>query len=98
VRAQQRRDGGFAIEVADTGIGMRAEDVKVAMTPFAQVENFMTRRQEGTGLGLPIVKALVELHGGTLRIDSRLGHGTIVTVTVPRHRVIAAAARETQAA
>jgi signal transduction histidine kinase len=98
VRAQQRRDGSFAIEVADTGIGMRPEDVKVAMTPFAQVDNFMTRRQEGTGLGLPIVKALAELHGGTLRIDSRLGHGTTVTVTFPRHRVIAAAARETQAA
>jgi signal transduction histidine kinase len=98
VRAQPRRDGSFAIEVADTGIGMRPEDVKVAMTPFAQVENFMTRRQEGTGLGLPIVKALVELHGGTLRLESRLGHGTTVTVIVPRHRVITAAARETQAA
>jgi signal transduction histidine kinase len=97
VRAQRRRDGSFAIEVADSGIGMRPEDVAVALTPFAQVENFMTRRQEGTGLGLPIVKALVELHGGQLLISSRLSLGTTVTVVFPPQRVLAAP-KATQAA
>ena len=91
IRAARRRDGTFAIEVADSGIGMRPEDVAVALTPFAQVENFMTRRQEGTGLGLPIVKALVELHGGQLLISTRPSIGTTVTVVFPPHRVLAAA-------
>jgi signal transduction histidine kinase len=97
VRATHRRDGSFAIEVADSGIGMRPEDITVALTPFAQVENFMTRRQEGTGLGLPIAKALVELHGGQLLISSRLSHGTTATVVFPSSRVVGAA-RATQAA
>jgi two-component system cell cycle sensor histidine kinase PleC len=97
VRALRRRDGSFAIEVADSGIGMRPEDVAVALTPFAQVENFMTRRQEGTGLGLPIVKALVELHGGQLLISSRPSIGTTVSVVFPPHRVLSAA-KATQAA
>jgi signal transduction histidine kinase len=88
VRTLRRQDGGFAVEVADTGIGMRPEDIAVALTPFAQVENFMTRRQEGTGLGLPIVKALIELHGGKLQIESRLSHGTTVTAEFPSYRVI----------
>jgi signal transduction histidine kinase len=98
IRAQRRRDGSFAIEVADSGIGMRPEDVAVALTPFAQVENFMTRRQEGTGLGLPIVKALVDLHGGQLLISSRPSQGTTVTVVFPPQRVLGAAAQATQAA
>jgi signal transduction histidine kinase len=97
IKALRRRDGSFAIEVADSGIGMRPEDVAVALTPFAQVENFMTRRQEGTGLGLPIVKALVELHGGQLLINSRLSLGTTVTVVFPPQRVLAAP-KATQAA
>jgi signal transduction histidine kinase len=93
VRAQRRRDGRFAIEVADTGIGMRPQDIDVALTPFAQVENVMTRRQEGTGLGLPIVKALVGLHGGELVIRSEPGSGTTVTALFPRSRVIEQKAR-----
>jgi signal transduction histidine kinase len=98
VRAVPRRDGSLAIEVADTGIGMQQKDIAAALTPFVQVDNFMTRRQEGTGLGLPIVKALVELHGGQLLISSRSGFGTIATVIFPPERVLKAARPATQAA
>jgi two-component system cell cycle sensor histidine kinase PleC len=87
VRAGRRDDGSYAFEVADTGIGMRPNDIAVALTPFAQIENIMTRRQEGTGLGLPIVKALAELHGGELLLDSKPGFGTTATVILPRRRV-----------
>jgi signal transduction histidine kinase len=92
IRAGFRRDGMPFVQVADTGIGMRPDDIAVALTPFAQVENVMTRKQEGTGLGLPIVNALVELHGGQLLIGSKPGIGTTVTVVFPRDRVIRDAA------
>ena len=94
VRAGWRRDGETFIEVADTGIGMRQADIAVALTPFAQVENFMTRKHEGTGLGLPIVSALVELHGGRLLIGSKPGAGTTVTVVFPRERAVRDAASQ----
>jgi signal transduction histidine kinase len=93
VRAGKRRDGTLFMEVTDTGIGMRPADIAVALTPFAQVENFMTRKQEGTGLGLPIVNALVELHGGELLISSQPAVGTTVSVVFPRERVVSGAAR-----
>ncbi len=63
-------DGGVTLAVADTGIGMRAEDIPIALAPFRQVDGALNRRYEGTGLGLPLTKMLVELHGGTLEIDS----------------------------
>ncbi len=94
IRAGCRRDGETFIEVADTGIGMRQADIAVALTPFAQVENFMTRKHEGTGLGLPIVSALVELHGGRLLIGSKPGAGTTVTVVFPRERAVREAANQ----
>ncbi|HVJ40808.1 MAG TPA: ATP-binding protein [Dongiaceae bacterium] len=72
-----------AITVSDTGIGIAAADIPKVLSSFGQVDNAMSRQHEGTGLGLPIVKALVELHGGRLSIDSALGEGTSVTVTLP---------------
>jgi len=75
---------GIAVTVADTGIGMDPEDVKVALQPFAQVDNRLERRYEGTGLGLPLTKALVDLHKGTMKIDGARGKGTQVTITFPR--------------
>jgi signal transduction histidine kinase/HAMP domain-containing protein len=75
---------GIAVTVGDTGIGMDPEDVSVALQPFAQVDNRLERRYEGTGLGLPLTKALVDLHGGTMAIDSARGRGTRITVTFPR--------------
>ncbi|MGB0669993.1 MAG: PAS domain-containing sensor histidine kinase [Rhodospirillales bacterium] len=76
-------DQGVEIEVADTGIGMSQEEIAHAMAPFAQVDEKLCRRYEGAGLGLPITRKLVELHGGTFRIDSRKGEGTAVRVTLP---------------
>ncbi len=69
--------------VRDTGIGMSDDEVVVAMEPFRQVDGGLSRRYEGTGLGLPLVRAFVELHGGRLAIDSSKGRGTAVTVGLP---------------
>jgi signal transduction histidine kinase/HAMP domain-containing protein len=74
----------IAVTVGDTGIGMDPEDVEVAFQPFAQVDNRLERRYEGTGLGLPLTKALVDLHKGGIRIDSARGRGTRITITFPR--------------
>jgi PAS domain S-box-containing protein len=73
----------IAITVTDTGIGIDKADIPKVLSAFGQVDNAMSRQQQGTGLGLPIVKALVELHGGRLEIESELGQGTSVTVTLP---------------
>ena len=77
-------DGGIAVTVADTGIGMSPEDLEIAFQPFGQVDNRLERRYDGTGLGLPLTKALVDLHKGSIVIDSGRGQGTRVTVTFPR--------------
>jgi signal transduction histidine kinase/HAMP domain-containing protein len=74
----------IAVTVADTGIGMDPEDVEVAFQPFSQVDNRLERRYEGTGLGLPLTKAFVDLHKGSLAIDSARGRGTRITVSFPR--------------
>ena len=74
----------IAVTVADTGIGMDPEDVEIAFQPFSQVDNRLERRYEGTGLGLPLTKALVDLHKGNIVIDSARGRGTRITVSFPR--------------
>jgi signal transduction histidine kinase len=79
---------GFVIAVADTGIGIAPEDMAHVFTPFTQLEANVSRPIPGTGLGLPLTKALVELHGGSLIIDSTVGAGTTVTVTLPVARVV----------
>jgi PAS domain S-box-containing protein len=76
-------DAGCAIEVADQGIGMTSDEVQRALQPFQQIDNSFSRRYEGTGLGLPLTKSLVELHGGELVIESEPGVGTIITVRLP---------------
>ncbi|MCK6452672.1 MAG: PAS domain S-box protein [Alphaproteobacteria bacterium] len=88
LRAALAADGRPTVVVADTGCGMDAEEVALALEPFRQIDADIARRHEGTGLGLPITKSLVELHGGELRIDSVKGRGTEVTVLLPAHRVI----------
>ena len=80
-------DGDFELTVSDTGVGMAAGDLEKALAPFAQVDNGRQRNHEGTGLGLPISRALAELHGGTLQIESELGFGTTVTVRLPSERL-----------
>jgi cell cycle sensor histidine kinase DivJ len=76
-------NGGFALTVADSGIGISESDLKQIGNPFFQAASSYNRPYEGTGLGLSVVKGLVDLHGGRLRIESRLGEGTRVTVLLP---------------
>ena len=80
--------GEVTLTVADTGIGMRPEDIPIALAPFQQVQTAGLRNHGGTGLGLPLTKTLVELHGGRLDIFSALGVGTTVTVIFPRSRIL----------
>jgi signal transduction histidine kinase/HAMP domain-containing protein len=80
-------DSDIDVSISDTGIGMSSQDIQVALTPFGQVDNRLERKYDGTGLGLPITKSFVELHGGTLRIESAVGRGTTVTVRLRRRDV-----------
>ncbi|HUO91049.1 MAG TPA: PAS-domain containing protein [Rhizomicrobium sp.] len=80
--------GGIAIVVADTGIGMRLEDIPVAFEPFQQIDATFARRYGGIGLGLPLAKAFIELHGGKVEIDSEMGKGTTVRVWLPPGRIV----------
>ncbi len=82
--------GEFEIAVKDTGIGIAAEDIPRVMEPFAQVENTLDRRFDGTGLGLPLVRSFVKLHDGAVDIESTPGKGTTVRVRLPKKRVVAA--------
>jgi two-component system, cell cycle sensor histidine kinase PleC len=83
VEATRTMDGGAAVVISDTGIGMTDDEVSVALKLFGQVDGGKSRSYEGTGLGLPIAKALVELHGGRLDIRTTKGQGTIVVVSLP---------------
>src|SRR5947207_2050385 len=78
--------GAVTIDVVDHGIGMNAEEVRLAMTRFGQVASAWTRKHDGTGLGLPLAIGLAELHGGILTVRSTKGVGTAVTVAFPRDR------------
>jgi len=75
--------GQVRIAIKDTGIGIPETDISKLGRPFEQVENQFSKSHQGSGLGLAISQALVELHGGSLRIVSREGHGTTVTCTLP---------------
>ena len=80
--------GGVVLEVRDTGAGMTAAGIEIALQPFGQVDGGLARRHNGTGLGLPLARELAELHGGSLHVDSVKGRGTTVTVTFPAARVL----------
>ncbi len=86
ISAAQGPDGRFAVSVQDSGIGMSDDDINKAFEPFAQIDDRLSRRFEGTGLGLPQARAFVELHGGELLIESAPGRGTTVTAVFPVHR------------
>ena len=83
-----RQDDMLAVTVADTGIGMAAHEIPMALERFGQIDNELSRKYDGAGLGLPLAQHLVELHGGALRIDSQPGAGTIVIVLFPASRVV----------
>lgn len=87
-RVWQRNDGGMSFSIKDQGIGMAADSVQKAMEPFIQVDSQVSRRYKGTGLGLPITKSLIELHGGRIEIDSALGIGTTIAVHFPPERTL----------
>ena len=75
------------MEITDTGIGIADADIPRVLEPFGQVPGAQPNRDRGTGLGLPLTKRLVELHGGTLRLTSTVGVGTRVALTLPATRV-----------
>jgi signal transduction histidine kinase len=84
---------GIALSVADNGIGIPPEALARIVRPFGQADASISRRFGGTGLGLPISKRLIELHGGTLTIDSALNSGTTVTVMLPVNRAVSDGSR-----
>ena len=79
----------LSFTVADNGIGIAPENVARALEPFGQIDSSLSRQYEGSGLGLPISKRLVELHGGTFELVSQAGAGTAITVTFPADRIVA---------
>jgi signal transduction histidine kinase len=87
LEAEVEDDGALRVAVVDTGIGIAPEDLAKVMAPFMQVESVHSRRYEGTGLGLPISRALTELHGGELSLSSELETGTTITLRFPPSRV-----------
>jgi PAS domain S-box-containing protein len=91
--ARIESDGRMIISVADTGIGIAQKDIPVALAPFGQIESALSRKHQGTGLGLPLTKALVELHEGTLDLQSEFGKGTTITLTFPASRVVSCEAK-----
>ena len=92
VRGGTDEVGCAYLAVSDTGIGMSPDEIKKALAVFGQVESGMDRNFEGTGLGLPLSKSLMEGHGGKLEIESEPGVGTTVTVTFPAETGIKAGA------
>ncbi|MDA8231721.1 MAG: ATP-binding protein [Magnetospirillum sp.] len=81
-------DGAVSIAVADDGIGIEPQDIPLVLQPFGQVESALSRTHDGTGLGLPLAKGFMELHGGTLTLSSEPGKGTRVVLTFPPARTV----------
>jgi signal transduction histidine kinase len=88
IHAEVAETGEFLFMVSDNGIGIAEEDIPQALAPFGQVDTRISRKFEGTGLGLPLAKSLTELHGGTFKLISQPGVGTTVTLRLPKHRVV----------
>lgn len=90
ITSQLRREGDLEIKVIDTGVGMPKDKIPQALEPFGQIHETAHAVGEvtGTGLGLPLAKAMVEMHGGHLMLDSELGKGTTVTIVFPARRVL----------
>lgn len=89
VRHRLAEDGDICIDVVDGGVGMTREEVAIAMLPFGRTESAMRTGEAGTGLGLPISKAIVEAHGGRMIVDSAPRRGTTVSVVLPANRLVA---------
>jgi signal transduction histidine kinase len=89
INADNDGQGGISVSVADTGIGMSNDEIPKALTPFGQIDSALTRKVDGTGLGLPLTKALIELHGGWLEIQSAKGVGTNAIAHLPLMKKVA---------
>ena len=83
VIARRSSSGGVFISVSDNGIGIPADKLKTVFEPFVQVDEGWDRTYQGVGLGLPIVKSIIEQHGGKLDIWSKSGRGTRVSIMLP---------------
>ena len=88
LKAWCRMASGHVFQIVDTGVGIAPEDIPKALSRFGQVDGDLNRKYEGTGLGLPLTKALVELHGGVFDLRSEVGVGTTVTVRFPADRIV----------
>jgi signal transduction histidine kinase len=82
VSGETERDR-LIIRISDTGIGMPAEDIPLVVLPFHRRKRAFDGTHQGAGIGLPFAKAILELHGGQLEIESAPGKGTTVTITLP---------------
>jgi two-component system, cell cycle sensor histidine kinase PleC len=91
---RHHNDGASTVLVRDTGVGMDEQEIKVAMTPFGQVDGGRSRWREGAGLGLPIAIALIELHGGKIEITSAKTMGTEVAIVLPSPQLVALIRRQ----
>ena len=91
-------DATVRMSVSDTGIGISPNDLRRVLIPFEHVDSAFAAEKQGTGLGLPIVKSLIELHGGSIELASTLGKGTTVTMWLPVEACDASARPRVQAA
>jgi len=85
----QCNESGFMISVSDSGIGISKSDLERVLQPFVQADNKLNRRHEGTGLGLSLVRSMIEVHGGTFKLESDVGIGTTATLIFPPERIVA---------
>jgi PAS domain S-box-containing protein len=88
LKAWCNTDSGHVFQITDSGIGIPGEQIPRALAPFQQIDSRLGRQHEGTGLGLPLTKSLVELHGGTFDLQSEVDRGTTVTVRFPASRIV----------
>jgi signal transduction histidine kinase len=88
IAAQSSQDQGFSLTVSDTGIGIATDDIPRVLQPFEQVESSLSRSHNGTGLGLPLTAAMMQLHGGTIEIKSEIERGTTVAIHFPPERLV----------
>jgi len=87
INGNLNNDGTLSISVCDTGVGMGRDEIAKALSKFGQINSGLDRKHEGTGLGLPLTKGLIELHDGTFEIESKKDQGTKVHLTFPKERV-----------
>lgn len=92
VGVERSQNGGILLVVQDDGVGIPEDKIESILEPFGQVEDSYARSQGGIGLGLPIVRSLIEIHGGRLRIESAPGNGTRACIELPEFRVVHLAA------